>query len=107
MFQRILAFGVLSSVIGCRRFTGKVAAKSAASFQTAVEPFLAKNCFMCHNEKLRSGELDLKSHAQPEKLLKDRDTWETVVAKIKSGEMPPKGLPRPKARGGGVRSGMD
>ena len=96
MFQRILAFGVLSSVIGYAGSPARSPAKSAASFQTAVEPFLAKNCFMCHNEKLRSGELDLKSHAQPEKLLKDRDTWEIVVAKIKSGEMPPKGLPRPK-----------
>ena len=33
----------------------------------------------------------------PKQLLKDREIWENVAAKIKSGEMPPKGLPRPKA----------
>jgi uncharacterized protein DUF1592/uncharacterized protein DUF1588/uncharacterized protein DUF1587/uncharacterized protein DUF1585/uncharacterized protein DUF1595/cytochrome c len=98
MSQRILVLGVLISTSGYL-FAGppaKSSTKSPASFQTTVEPFLSKNCFMCHNEKLHSGELDLKSHAQPEQLAKDRDVWENIVAKIKSGEMPPKGLPRPK-----------
>jgi mono/diheme cytochrome c family protein len=100
--QRIFVLLSLTPAIGYL-FAGappaKGPAKSAvpASFEAIVQPFLSKNCFMCHNQKLHSGELDLKTHAQPETLLKDREIWENVVAKIKSGEMPPKGLPRPKA----------
>ena len=68
----------------------------AAEFDTAVTPFVKSRCVMCHNAKMRSGELDLQHHSAPEHALKDRDVWESVVQKLKSGEMPPKGLPRPK-----------
>jgi hypothetical protein len=98
VYQRILVIISVAPAIGYL-FAGsptKTPAKSS-SFESTVQPFLSKNCFMCHNQKLHSGELDLKTHAQPEQLLKDREIWENVVAKIKSGEMPPKGLPRPTA----------
>ena len=29
-------------------------------------------------------------------MVKDRAIWEKVVARVRSGEMPPKGMPRPK-----------
>src|SRR4051794_18942498 len=66
------------------------------TFEQSVQPFLARNCFMCHNEKLASGELDLQKHSRAGQVLKDRNVWENVVAKLRSGEMPPKGVPRPK-----------
>lgn len=69
---------------------------AAPTFENTVQPFLARSCFTCHSAKLKSGELDLQHHAQPGQALKNRDVWESVVAKIRSGEMPPKGLPRPK-----------
>ena len=65
-------------------------------FQSTVQPFLAKNCLACHNGKLKSGELDLQFHSTADKALKDRNVWEMVVQKIRSGEMPPKGVPKPK-----------
>src|ERR687892_440519 len=67
-----------------------------ADFQSTVQPFLAKNCLMCHNGKLKSGELDLQFHSTADKVLEDRNVWEMVVQKIRSGEMPPKGVPKPK-----------
>jgi hypothetical protein len=65
-------------------------------FRSTVQPFLAKNCLMCHNGKVKSGELDLQHHSTPEQILKDRNVWEMVVQKVRSGEMPPKGFPKPK-----------
>jgi len=62
------------------------------TFQTAVQPFVAKNCFGCHNDKVQSGGLNLKAATD---VAQSRDEWEHVVQKLKSGEMPPKGMPRP------------
>jgi cytochrome c553 len=64
----------------------------ADTFQTAVQPFLAKNCVACHNDKLQSGGLNLKAAAD---VAQSREEWEHVVEKLKAGEMPPKGMPRP------------
>lgn len=68
-----------------------------ASFRKIVQPFVAKNCNGCHNAKLKSGEVDLQRFQSIEMLHGNRDLWEKVALKIKSGEMPPKGIPRPPA----------
>ena len=68
------------------------AAPPTIPFQTAIEPFIAKNCVGCHNDKLQSGGLNLKGATD---VAKSRDQWEHVVEKLKRGEMPPKGMPRP------------
>jgi hypothetical protein len=65
-----------------------------STFQTAVQPFVAKNCFGCHNDKLQSGGLNLKAATD---IATSRDQWEHVVQKLKAGEMPPKGMPAPAA----------
>jgi Protein of unknown function (DUF1592)/Protein of unknown function (DUF1588)/Protein of unknown function (DUF1587)/Protein of unknown function (DUF1585)/Protein of unknown function (DUF1595)/Planctomycete cytochrome C len=65
-----------------------------SSFQAAVQPLIEKSCVGCHNEKLQSGGLNLKTSAD---VSKDRDLWEHVVEKLKAGTMPPKGMPRPAA----------
>jgi Protein of unknown function (DUF1592)/Protein of unknown function (DUF1588)/Protein of unknown function (DUF1587)/Protein of unknown function (DUF1585)/Protein of unknown function (DUF1595)/Cytochrome C oxidase, cbb3-type, subunit III len=64
----------------------------ADTFQTAIQPFVAKNCVGCHNDKLQSGGLNLKAAAD---VASKRDEWEHVVEKLKAGEMPPKGMPKP------------
>ncbi|MGA3190799.1 MAG: DUF1592 domain-containing protein [Bryobacteraceae bacterium] len=64
------------------------------SFQTTIQPFVAKNCFGCHNDKMQSGGLNLKAATD---IARSRDQWEHVVQKLKAGEMPPKGMPRPAA----------
>lgn len=65
-----------------------------STFDSTVNPFLKKNCIGCHNAKMKSGEVDLQEHAA--KPLEDRDVWELVVQKVRSGEMPPKGSRKPK-----------
>ncbi len=72
-------------------------AVSGQTFEGAVRPFVAKNCYACHNAKLKSGELDLQAFQDTASFVKGRDTWERIVQKVRTGEMPPKGLPRPSA----------
>ena len=72
-----------------------LAAKS--SFEKTVEPFLKTNCFLCHNAKLKVGGLSLESYTNAREALKDRDVWEKVIQKLRSGQMPPKGRPAPAA----------
>lgn len=71
------------------------AATGPGGFESQVQPFLTKNCLGCHNAKLQSGELNLAAYRNSS-TLKERDLWERVVQKIRTGEMPPKPLPRPK-----------
>ncbi len=72
-------------------------AAAAGSFATTVQPFVAKNCVLCHNTKLKTGGLDLQSLSASDSVASARETWENVQKKIAAGEMPPKGLPRPDA----------
>jgi mono/diheme cytochrome c family protein len=61
----------------------------------AAEPALVKQyCATCHNERTKAGGLVLEpegvNHVDT-----NPEVWETVVRKIKTGMMPPSGMPRP------------
>ena len=69
---------------------------SGAAERQAV---LSKYCFMCHNEKLKSGGLAL-STLDLANLSKNPEKWEKVIRKLRTGAMPPAKMPRPdKATG--------
>lgn len=73
-------------------------AKTAGpAFETTVTPLLNKNCAACHNDRLASGGLNLGPFRNPASILDHRDEWERILQKIRTGEMPPKGMPRPPA----------
>ena len=67
----------------------------AQTFETSVRPLLATYCFRCHNATLSSGQLNLERLATADSPGRDRERWDLILAKLHSGEMPPKGLPRP------------
>ncbi len=57
---------------------------------------LDRYCVTCHNEKLRTAELILtKDKIDPAKVTKSAAVWEKVVWKLRTGTMPPAGMPRP------------
>src|SRR5665213_2555682 len=68
---------------------------SAATFDSAVRPVLSQTCAICHNEKLASGGLNIAPYLDPASIAAKREDWETIVAKLRAGEMPPKGIPKP------------
>jgi hypothetical protein len=67
-----------------------------ASAPTVFE-FVKKSCAGCHNAQVKSGDIDLVSLRTPATFDVDRAVWEKVVEKVKNGQMPPPGLPRPPA----------
>jgi mono/diheme cytochrome c family protein len=75
------------------------AAQTASSdnFAQTITPFVQKNCALCHNEQSKSGGLVLTKYRDTASFLHDRDVWEKVAARVRAGEMPPKGMPRPDA----------
>jgi hypothetical protein len=71
------------------------------AFNTAVQPFLRRNCLACHNEQLASGGMNfapyLSATSTAAGALHDRERWELAAQKLRAGEMPPKGIPPPPA----------
>jgi hypothetical protein len=77
-----------------------LAASSAAveaqgTFETTVQPFLKANCVQCHNAQRATSGLNLDEPATTASVVQNRGRWETILQKIASGEMPPKGARRP------------
>jgi hypothetical protein len=67
----------------------------AANFDSAVKPVLSGTCALCHNDRLSSGGLNINAFLTPNSITQYRDGWETILQKLRAGEMPPKGIPRP------------
>ncbi|HYZ85789.1 MAG TPA: DUF1592 domain-containing protein [Bryobacteraceae bacterium] len=64
-------------------------------FDQAVKPVLAARCTMCHNDRNASGSLNLTPFLAAASIAENREEWERILQKIRTGEMPPRGLPRP------------
>ncbi len=68
-----------------------------SGFARNVQPVLEASCTQCHNDRLASGSLNLAPFLGPASLTDSREGWERLIQKMRSGEMPPKGIPRPPA----------
>jgi len=82
-------------LVGLVGLVSFVCLAAGSSFERTVEPFLKTNCVVCHNAKMKVGGLSLDGYADSKNPLKDRDVWEKVVQKLRTGQMPPKGRPVP------------
>jgi mono/diheme cytochrome c family protein len=67
----------------------------APASATAHRAVIDRYCVTCHNERLRTGGLSLEK-ADIARVADAPETWETVVRKLRSGAMPPEGMPRPE-----------
>jgi mono/diheme cytochrome c family protein len=67
------------------------AQQDAPATQQAV---IGKYCVTCHSAKLRTGGLSLQD-ADLNNVPAAAETWEKVIRKLRTGSMPPQGLPRP------------
>jgi len=67
----------------------------AAAFDTVVKPFLARNCYLCHNERLKNADVDLQAFATTASIVRDPQTWEKAVMKMRTRQMPPPPLSPP------------
>jgi hypothetical protein len=65
------------------------------SLNNTVLPFVTKSCYQCHNATRKAGGMDLMLLNMPASVMQNRATWENVVRKVSSGEMPPESAPQP------------
>lgn len=79
------------------RPSGAADQAAQAEFAGTVQPFVAKYCAGCHNDRLKTGGLSLTGYHDVAAVLNARDKWEKVVGRLHTGEMPPRPLPRPPA----------
>jgi len=79
-------------------FSQRVFSQTVSSqtvFSQTVSAVLSKTCTGCHNSQVASGGLNLGAFSTAASIATERDGWERILRKIRTGEMPPKGVPRP------------
>jgi len=67
----------------------------SAGFDAKVKPILKNTCTGCHNAQVMSGGVNLVPYLDSATILSERPAWEKILHKVETGEMPPKGIPRP------------
>jgi Protein of unknown function (DUF1592)/Protein of unknown function (DUF1588)/Protein of unknown function (DUF1587)/Protein of unknown function (DUF1585)/Protein of unknown function (DUF1595)/Planctomycete cytochrome C len=92
----LAALGILGLAAGSRIVSAEPKA-SQAEFDQTVRPFITKNCYACHNEKVRTADLNLGEFKTAASMVADPETWEKVTHRLQDGTMPPKGFPKPPA----------
>ncbi len=73
-----------------------VAVSSGLSADPAYREVLEKYCVTCHNQRLKTAGLTL-DNLDLATVSTQAEVWEKVVRKLRSGTMPPVGMPRPDA----------
>jgi hypothetical protein len=69
---------------------------SAAAFETTIQPFLENHCYDCHDARHKKGNLNLEQFESADAVVAHPDTWDEVLLKLRTGEMPPEDEIRPE-----------
>jgi mono/diheme cytochrome c family protein len=86
----LVFFAPLSGARSAQPASPAQAARPSAS----AAAFLDTHCVGCHNDNLRTGGLSLRG-ADPTRVAAAPELWEKVLHKLRTGQMPPPGRPRP------------
>src|ERR1019366_732408 len=70
-------------------------AADTPTFEKTVALVLTRTCTPCHHQILASGGVNIAPFPEPASLTTSRDGWDSILRKIRSGDIPPKGIPRP------------
>ena len=74
----------------------RAGAATEAAGAADARAVLDRYCVTCHNDRLRTGGLSLDAGAvDTADPSRHADVWEKVIAKLRTGAMPPPGRPRP------------
>ena len=71
-------------------------AAASAQASSNVGATVTQYCAGCHNDRARAGGLVLTA-LDPANVAADADVWEKVIRKVRTGMMPPVGVPHPDA----------
>jgi mono/diheme cytochrome c family protein len=68
--------------------------RPVAPVTNAPEALVKQYCVTCHNQRLKTGNLALDG-SELANIPAAAETWEKVARKVRAGQMPPAGVPRP------------
>ncbi len=95
MVGRILSWiGIVLAGAGTLPAAGIQTANLTPQTVSQYRAILDRYCVTCHNERLRTAELVLGA-MDVGNVSEDAAVWEKVVRKLRTGAMPPAGMPRP------------
>ena len=69
---------------------------TAAAFETTIQPFLENHCYDCHDARRHKADLNLEKFQTADDVTANPDTWDEVLLKLRTGEMPPEDEIRPE-----------
>src|SRR5262245_15053224 len=96
--QTVLTLGLfIAGVAGAR-------SQQALTYESHVVPVLRETCASCHNENLSYGGVNLKPLERRESFSSQRELWDTVLRKLKTGEMPPPTVKKPAGLASMIRA---
>src|SRR4029434_1831803 len=67
----------------------------APAFETTIHPFLENHCYDCHDARHHKADLNLEKFQTADDVMAQPDTWDEVLLKRRTGEMPPEDEIRP------------
>jgi cytochrome c5 len=79
-------------ICGCIAWAGAISFQAAPA--TPARDLVTRYCISCHNEKLKTANL-LLDKADAEQVFNSTETWEKVIAKLRTRAMPPPGNRKP------------
>ncbi len=92
--MRPWSLGLVVCLVVC---AGSVLFGADTAFDKNVRPVLGSTCGGCHNDQTGAGGLNIEPFLAPASLKENREGWEIILQKVRTGEMPPKGIPKPSA----------
>jgi hypothetical protein len=93
--RRLIAFTFAlcsTSIVSAQQSAPAAATNASSSHRGLIKQY----CLGCHNEKLKTGGIALDA-LDLSNVGTSANSWEKVLRKVRTGEMPPPGLPRPNA----------
>ncbi|MGJ5819838.1 DUF1592 domain-containing protein [Paludibaculum fermentans] len=64
------------------------------AFQEQVRPYLKQYCAGCHNARVKTAGVAVDGFTDVASIAAHNGEWEKILRKLRTGEMPPTGLPR-------------
>ncbi len=61
----------------------------------AIAPLVEEYCYRCHGPETQTAGIDLSALVAERPLVKNRETWNRVIAVLEEGSMPPASAPQP------------
>src|ERR1700761_8391040 len=70
-------------------------AELETGFNQTVKPFVATYCAGCHSGSAPAANFNLKNYSTKAEVVQDLPRWNSVMGRLKSDQMPPKGMKQP------------